>query len=189
MADVLFLILIAVIILSITTMALTDSARVTLAFLGVLYLCSFVLILQVWPLGLAAVHLLTGLLTVIIVNFYCSKITWQPSTPRNALDILLIVFVGVVAFALAPQVVVYLTEPLQHLVIGFFLFITGLLQAGTSQEEFRVFIGLLILTLGFQVIYAPLEGSALVTALISLVQIALALVGARILIKNREELR
>ena len=189
MTDISFLILITVIILSITTLLITDSARIVLVFLGVLYLCSFFLTLQVWPLGLAAVHLLTGLLTVIIINVFCSKLTWQSNPPRIALDILLVVFVGVITFAFAPQLTSYFTESSQYLIIGFFLFIIGLLQAGTAQDTFRVLVSLLIFSLGFQVIYAPLEGSALVTALIALIQIVLALVGSRMVIKNREEIQ
>lgn len=189
MTDVVFFILITAIILSITTLFITDSARIVLVFLGVLYLCSFLLLLQVWPLGLAAVHLLAGLLTVIIINTFCSKLTWQANPPRIALDILMVVFVGVITFAFAPQLASYFTESSQYLIIGFFLFIIGLLQAGTSQDVFRILVSLLIFSLGFQIIYAPLEGSALVTALIALIQIVLAFVGSRLVIKNREEIQ
>jgi hypothetical protein len=188
MVDVLFLILIAVIILSITTLFITDSARVALVFLGILYLCSFLLLMQVWPLGLAAVHLLTGLLTVIIINSFCASLTWKPNTPRIALDILMVVFVGVISFAFAPQLTAYFTESSQNLIIGFFLLAIGLLQAGTAQDAFRILISLLILSLGFQIIYAPLEGSALVTTLISLIQIVLAWIGSGMVTRNKEEL-
>ncbi len=187
MTEVVFLTLIAVLILSITTLFIADSARIVLIFLGVLYLCSFFLVLQVWPLGLAAVHLLTGLLTVLIINAFCSRLTLQSNPARIALDILMVVFVGVITFAFAPQLTSYFTESSQYLIIGFFLFIIGLLQAGTAQDSFRVFVSLFVFALGFQVIYAPLEGSALVTVLIAFAQIILALVGSQMVIKNREE--
>jgi hypothetical protein len=189
MTELVFLILITVIVLSITTIFLTDSSRIALVFLGVLYLCEFFLLLQVWPVGLAAANLLTGMLTVIIINAFCSNLHFQLNPPRNALDILMVVFVGVITFAFAPQLTAYLAESSEFLIIGFFLFIIGLLQTGTSKDAFRILISLLIFSLGFQVIYAPLEGSALIAALISLIQIVLAFVGSRLVIRNWEEIQ
>ena len=188
MMELTLVILIAVIVLSITSIFLADSARSALIFLGVLYLCEFYLLMQVWPLGLAAVNLITGLLTIVIINSFCSNLRFELSTPRIALDILMVVFVGIITFAFAPQLTAYLTEPSQFLIIGFFLFATGLLQAGTSRNAFRILISLLILYSGFQVIYAPLEGSALVTALMSFIQIVLAFVVSRLIARNREDL-
>ncbi|NMC46167.1 MAG: hypothetical protein GYA52_04980 [Chloroflexi bacterium] len=187
MIEVAFVILIAVIVLSIASIFLSESARTALIFLGVLYLCEFFLLMQVWTLGLAAVNLITGLLTVVIINAFCSGLRLKLLTPRIALDILMIVFVGIITFAFAPQLTAYLTEPSQFLIIGFFLFATGLLQAGTSRNAFRHLISLLILFSGFQIIYAPLEGSALVTALISTIQIVLAFVVSRLIVRNRED--
>ncbi|HBH11535.1 MAG TPA: hypothetical protein DDX29_00200 [Clostridiales bacterium] len=186
-SETIFIVLLAVIVLSITTIFLADSLRTTLIFLTVLYFCVFFLLLQVWPVGLAAVNLITGILTVAVINTYCSNLTVTNDSPRNVLDILTIVFIGVITFAFAPQLATYLTESSQFLIIGFFLFAIGLLQAGISSDPFRVLIGLLIFSLGFQVIYAPLEGSALVTALMSVIQIVLAFVVSRLIMRNREE--
>ena len=189
MNDIFFLILVSVIILSITTLLISNSSQTVLIFLGILYLCSFLMLLQVWPLGLAFVQLLAGLLTVIVINSFCSQFTWQIKTPRIAMDILMVIFVSVITFAFAPQLSIYLTESSQFLIIGFFMFVIGLLQAGTSQNTFQIFISLFIFTLGFLILYAPLEGSALVTALISVIQVALAFVGSRMVAKNKEEIQ
>ena len=188
MSDVSFLLLVSVTILSITTLLISNSSQIVLIFLGVLYLCSFLLLLQVWPLGLAFVHLITGLLSVLVINSFCSQLTWQTEPPRIAMDVLMVIFVGVITFAFAPQLAMYLTAPSEFLIIGFFLFVIGLLQVGTSQDAFRIFISMFIFALGFQILYAPLEGSALVTALISIIQIVLAFVGSRMVVRNKEEI-
>jgi len=188
MSDISFLILVSVTILSITTLLISNSSQTVLIFLGILYLCSFLMLLQIWPLGLAFVHLLTGLLTVLVINSLCSQLTWQSESPRIAMDILMVVFVGVITFAFAPQLSAYLTESSEFLIIGFFMFVIGLLQVGTSQDTFRILISLFIFALGFQVLYAPLEGSALVTALISVIQLVMAFVGSRMVVKNKEEI-
>ncbi len=188
MNDVSFLIFVSVTILSITTLLISNSSQTVLIFLGVLYLSSFLMLLQVWPTGLAFVHLIAGLLSVLVINSLCSQLTWQTEPPRIAMDVLMVVFVGVITFAFAPQLSVYFSESSEFLIIGFFLFVIGLLQVGTSQDAFRILISMFIFTLGFQILYAPLEGSALVTALISIIQVVLALVGSRMVIRNKEEI-
>ncbi len=188
MIEIAFVILIAVIVLSIASIFLSESTRTALIFLGILYLCEFFLLAQVWSLGLAAVNLITGLLTVVIINAFCSSVHLKLVAPRIALDILMIVFVGIITFAFAPQLTTYLIESSQFLIIGVFLFAIGLLQAGTSRNTFRSLISLLILFSGFQIIYAPLEGSALVTALMSTIQVVLAFVVSRLIIRNQEDL-
>ena len=189
MSEFIFTILLAVIVLSLTTIYLTDTARIALIFLGALYLCVFFLLMQVWPVGLATVVLLTGMLTVIIINSFCSNLVFSIDTPRAALDILIIVFVGVITFAFAPQLSAYLPESSQFLIIGFFMFAVGLLKAGISSNAFQVMLSLFIFSLGFQVIYAPLEGSALVTALFSIIQIVLAFVASRLVVQHNEEVQ
>lgn len=187
MSEVIFVILLAVIVLSITTIFLAESLRTTLIFLLMLYLCAFFIQLQVWPVGLAAVNLITGILIVTVINTYCSTLVLTSDSPRNILDILTIVFIGVITFAFAPQLTTYLAESPQFLIIGLFLFAIGLLHAGISSDPFRILLGLLIFSLGFQILYAPLEGSALVTALMSMIQIVLAFVVSRLIMQKQEQ--
>ena len=182
-----FLILMAVITLSLCSVLITESVRLSLLFLGLLYMVSFFLLQQSWPLGLASVHLLSGLISVLIINSFCSKIEIRSTPPRIALDIFLVVFTGVITFAFASKLTVYINESTENLNLGLFLFFCGLLQAGTAQEPFRILISLLIISIGFQIIYAPLEGSALVTALLSTIQIVIALIGASMVLHNKEE--
>lgn len=187
MTELIFIILLSVIVLSITTIFLAESLRTTLIFLLILYSCAFFLQLQVWPIGLAAVNLITGILIIAVINTYCSTLVLTSDPPRNILDILTVVFIGVITFAFAPQLTTYLAESSQFLIIGFFLFAIGLLQAGISSQPFRILLGLLIFSLGFQILYAPLEGSALVTALMSIIQIVLAFVVSRLIMQSQEQ--
>jgi hypothetical protein len=57
----------------------------------------------------------------------------------------------------------------------------GLLQLGTSSQILRVIFALLTVLAGFEILYAAVEGSILVAALLVAVNLGLGLVGAYLL--------
>jgi hypothetical protein len=65
---------------------------------------------------------------------------------------------------------------------SFMLIGIGLLQLSLSSYPLRVIMGLLTILSGFEIIYAAIETSTLVTGLLAGVNIGLALVGAYLLI-------
>ncbi len=58
---------------------------------------------------------------------------------------------------------------------------TGLLQLGISKSPLRIIIGLLTVICGFEIFYAAVENSTLVTALLAVITLGLAVTGAYIL--------
>jgi hypothetical protein len=70
---------------------------------------------------------------------------------------------------------------------SFLLIGMGLLQLGISAQPFRVILGLLTVQAGFEVIYASVESSILVAAMLSVVNLGLALSGAYFLNMPRAE--
>ena len=63
----------------------------------------------------------------------------------------------------------------------------GLLQLGTSATPLRVVLGLLTVLAGFEIIYAAVESSTLVAALLSTINLSLALTGVYMLNMVLEE--
>jgi hypothetical protein len=63
----------------------------------------------------------------------------------------------------------------------------GLLQLGISAQPFRVILGLLTVLAGFEILYAAVESSTLVAALLSTINLGLALTGAYFLNMPQEE--
>ena len=61
---------------------------------------------------------------------------------------------------------------------GLLLIGLGLLHLGITSDPFRVIMGLLTVMAGFEVLYAAVESSTLVTALLVVVDLGLALAGA-----------
>ena len=65
---------------------------------------------------------------------------------------------------------------------SFILISFGLLQVSLTSHPLRVIIGILTLLSGFEIIYAAVESSTLVTGLLAGVNLGLALVGAYMLV-------
>jgi nitric oxide reductase large subunit len=64
---------------------------------------------------------------------------------------------------------------------GVILVTLGLLHLGLSNQPFRVILGLLTVLSGFEILYAAVESSILVTGLLATVTLGLAAVGAYML--------
>jgi hypothetical protein len=63
----------------------------------------------------------------------------------------------------------------------------GLLHLGITSDPFQVIIGLLTVLAGFEVLYAAVESSVLVTALLAVVNLGLALAGSYFLNGTQEK--
>jgi len=67
---------------------------------------------------------------------------------------------------------------------GLVLIGMGLLHLGISAYVLRVSIGLMTILSGFEILYATVEGSVLVAALLAVINLGLALVGSYLLIAS-----
>jgi hypothetical protein len=168
--------------------------RISMVLLAAQYLAVFLLIFQVWPLGLAAVKMISGWMGVAILFATLVQRTGspdpEPGISSRLFRLLLGVLVWVLFFTIAPSFVRWLPVPSVFLWSGGILLGVGLLQLGTSQSPLRVIIGLLTVISGFEILYAAVENSTLVTVLLAVVTLGLAIVGAYILtpVKTEEKL-
>jgi hypothetical protein len=62
----------------------------------------------------------------------------------------------------------------------------GLIHLGITGQPFRVMLGLLTVLAGFEIVYAAVENSALVAALLSVINLGLAMAGAYFLTRSPE---
>jgi hypothetical protein len=63
----------------------------------------------------------------------------------------------------------------------------GLLHLGVTDHILRVTIGLMTVLSGFEILYATVEGSILVAALLAGINLGLALVGSYLLIASNSQ--
>ena len=165
--------------------------RLALAALAAQYLLIFLLITSVLPSSLALVKLLVGwMITALLV----SEIRLIEKDWENRIALSGNLLRGGVLFLL--WIVVYLGLPLIQLWIpvnqtvllgGLILLSGGLIQVGLSNQVLRVSLGLLTLFSGFEIIYAALEPSVLVSGLLVLVNIGIGLTGLFLVIRGKEE--
>jgi len=163
-----------------------------IGWLATQYLSIFWLVQTHWPISMAAAKLVTGWMvcTVLVIaqeNTNPAEET-ELSWPQGRLFRLFtsgIILAATFALSLRASVWLGLSLPIAWsslLLIGM-----GLLQLGISAQPFRVILGLLTILAGFESLYAAVESSILVAALLSSVNLGLALTGAYFLNMRQEE--
>jgi len=184
---------IAVIVIVITSagLLLTRDWRWIIILLAVQYLGMFVLTLQHWPLGMASVKVVAGWMSAAVLGMTRSGIpnedtdkeyTW----PRGRLFRLLAAGIVVLIVAVVtPGVDTIMADAGFAVTNGSLLLIgMGLLHLGITSNILRVAIGLMTVLSGFEILYSAVEGSVLVAALLAVINLGLALVGAYLLIAS-----
>ena len=163
--------------------------RWMLVALALQYVGVFMLVALSWPLEMSVVKIITGWMagSVLGVGITVVPSSWQEEErflPSGRLFRLLAVgLVALVIFSSAPKIVEWLPDVGVEIVIGSLILIgNGLLHLGLTTHPFRVSVGLLTVLSGFEILYAPLQISALVAGLLAGVNLGLALAGAFLIV-------
>ena len=179
----------AVLLVTLTSggLLLTRDWRWDLGLLTAQYVGIAVLVAQHWPVGMAAAKLVTGWMTTAALAMTLTSVSReeQPEAfwPQSrTFRLFLVGMIVVLALAVTPRVDQSLTGVGTPVVAGAIILTgVGLLQLGTSSRVLRVVVALLTVLGGFETLYAALEGSILVAALLAAVNLGLGLVGAYLL--------
>ena len=186
----------AVVVLLITStgLLLYQDWRWGIGFLAAQYAGVFWLVLQHWPIGIAAAKLVggwmaTASITITLLNL---PIIQEPIekywTQGRAFRLFMVGTAALLATAAAPRVEEILPGTGITVAVGGILLIAmGLLQLGMTTQVLRVILGLLTTLSGFEILYAAMEGSSLVAALLVVINLGLGLVGAYLLTVSSEE--
>lgn len=166
--------------------------RVSLGLLGIQYLGVFWLSSQHWPFSMAAVKLVSGWMCIVVLGTTRLNLGEIP-TLADAFWTQGRLFRGFAAGVIALMVVAM--APRLEIAIpglglpvaygGLFLMGLGILHLGIISQPLRVVLGLLTVLAGFEIIYAALESSILVAAMLAVVDLGLALVGAYLLVASK----
>lgn len=178
---------VAVVIIVMTSLFLLVSQnwRWNIIALAVQYVAVMLLTAMVWPIGMAAVKLVAGWMAgaMLSASQPAPELVEDPNLEGSAIlfRFLAAVLVWILVFTITPVVIGMLPLP-ASLVTGALLLIgMGLLHLGMTTRPLRVLIGLLTALSGFELLYAAVESSVLVTGLLVIVTLGLALVGAYLL--------
>ncbi|MEJ5225420.1 MAG: hypothetical protein WHV44_13265 [Anaerolineales bacterium] len=185
--DVLIWAAVAAMAVSSIGLVISRDWRKHLVFLAVQYLGMFVLLREHWPLTMSAAKLITGWMTVAVIGMTQSRLIMPEATdvswPQGRIFRLLTsALVVLVVLTLAPRLSTFLPGITDPEVIGGLLLVgMGLLHLGITVQPARVIFGILTVLCGFEIVYASVENSIVVAAMLSAITLGLALLGAYLL--------
>jgi len=163
--------------------------RWLIIYLSMQYVGVFVLALQHVPLGMATVKIIAGWMGAAILGMTRSNLDEEEETnilPQGRFFRLVAAgVVGLIAVTGAPFVDSMMADAGMAVSIGSLLMIgMGLLHLGVTDQPMRVTIGLMTVLAGFEVLYATVENSVLIAALLATVNLGLALTGSYLMIAS-----
>jgi hypothetical protein len=182
-----YLIYLPVVFLAVTSVLLLMSQnwRLCVLALAMQYLAAFWLVALIWPVGLAAVKLVAGWMAGSLIG------ATQPesellddhfkSQAGRALRLIAALVILLVSFTLVPAVQEWIPGNTAIVWGGILLIGMGVLQLGMTTLTLRVFFGLLTIVTGFEILYAVVEYSVLVTGILAFINLGLALICAYLL--------
>jgi hypothetical protein len=159
--------------------------RISIFSLSLQYACVFVLVSLTWPLEIAAVKVVAGWIAGVVLSLALINLPGGISDERPLIvsdlifRILAAILAGLFAFTGGAKLISWLPEiTLLQAFGGMILIALGLLHLGLTSQPFRVVLGLLTVLSGFEILYAAVESSILITGLLAAVTLGLAMLGA-----------
>ena len=181
-------------VITATGLLLTRDWRWSIILLAVQYLGMLVLTLQHWPLGMASVKVVAGWMSAVILGMTRSGISHdnldeESTRPRGRLfHLFAACMVALIVTVVTPSVDTIIADPGFAVTGGSLLLIgLGLLHLGITENVLRVTMGLMTILSGFEILYSAVEGSVLVAALLAVINLGLALVGAYLLVASNAQ--
>lgn len=161
--------------------------RWSLGFLAAQYLGVFWFVQTIWPFSLAIIKLISGLFVCLVLatskesasSYTDPESSWPQGRIFRSLAAGLIILT---TLAISTQSSSWLgVDNSSGIWASLILMGLGLLQLGITTHPMRVIIALLTLLSGFEIIYAFVETSALVAAMLVLINLGFSLVGIYLL--------
>lgn len=195
MSDFLQSLLVGLLFISGAGILVVPSRRVMTGMLALQYIGVFLLVSVSWPLEIAVVKLVAGWMASAVLF-----LTYQnlPGLGReNRVDVTLPgtffkgftgLLIGISVYSLVPTALRWFLGATQYQVLGgLWLLGLGLLQLLMTWDSLRIIIGLLTVISGFEILYATLEASVLMTGLLAILNIGLAFLGSYLLMASNLE--
>jgi uncharacterized membrane protein len=163
--------------------------RMSILILALQYVGVCVLVALSWTVEMAVVKLVTGWMAGAVLGMAIVSLP-DGSQELQQIDVtgvlfrlLLAVLVVLVMASLAPELALWVPGILPVQAYGGAILIgMGLVHLSLTVRPLRVVLGLLTVLSGFEILYAVVETSTLVSGLLAGITLGLALVGAYLLI-------
>ncbi len=182
---------ISIIVITSVGLLIIRDWRVGTLLLAAQYLAMFFLLLAHLPLGMASVKVVTGWMSAAILGMTRSDLRDIDSDedlwPRGRLfRLFAAAMVGLIVLGATPAVNKIMADAGTAVTAGGLLLVgLGLLHLGITSQVLRVTQALLTVITGFEIMYSAVESSALVVALLVVINLGLALVGSYLMIASQ----
>jgi len=181
-------IVVALVLITATGILISRDWRLELGLLGLQYVGVLWLTAQHWPLSMATIKVVTGWMAIATMGMTRLNLKDEDEEsekfwPQGWLFRLFAAgIVTIIVLTTASQVENIIPGIGLPVIYGSLILMgLGMLHLGMTAQPFRVIVGLLTVLSGFEALYAALESSVLVAAMLSIVDLGLALVGAYLL--------
>jgi hypothetical protein len=165
-----------------------DWRRILIAY-AILYICAFAIIAQYWSFTFSLVKLITGLMSLVIMGISINRYYELPEKKTKSelifrLIALCLIFI-LVAF-MVYRISNYLSIALEIVLASMMLIGFGVFQLGITHESYKLFLAILVLFFGFELIFSANETSLLINGLLAVVTMLVALMGSFMIINEFE---
>jgi len=172
----------------------SDSRKMILIAFGSVLLMAFVVNIQFWPFTFSLSKLVTGTMAIVILHFSpvmtpSQSVLGTGKTGKVFRATALVFGFVLIGFSVS-TVSTFLSINPEQILLSLFMMACGFIQLGISQNPYRVFLGLITLFQGFEIIYGSLESSLLINGMLAAVDLLIAFVGSYLItnsLKDEEE--
>jgi hypothetical protein len=195
MSDLLQSLLVVLLFICGAGILIMPSRRIMTGLLAVQYIGVFLLVSVSWPLEIAVVKLVAGWMASAVLFLTYQNLLGPINADRLDANLSGLFFkgfaallIGISVYSLVPTALRwFLGATSQQALGGLWLLGLGLLQLLLSRDSLRIIIGLLTVISGFEILYATLEASVLMTGLLAILNIGFAFLGSYLLMASNLE--
>ena len=165
-----------------------DWRRILIAY-ALIYICAFAIIAQSWSFTFSLVKLLTGLMSLVVM---CISINRYYAIPEKKVKselvfrLIALCLIFILVVFMVYRISIYLSIALEIVLSALLLLGFGIFQLGITHEPYKIFLAILVLFFGFELIFSANETSLLVNGLLAVVTMLIALMGSFMIINEFE---
>lgn len=190
-SEIISWIAVVVILATSTVILINQDWRLTLGALAIQYVAAFWLVTRHLPFVMGSAKLIAGWMVVAALGMTRLNLPLtgneekeETILPRGQWFRVVLVFVVVLVTAGAtPRIEASIPGLGWQVIAGSVLLIgAGLIHLGLTSESLNVIVGLLTTLTGFEILYAAIESSILVTGLLAVTNLGLGIAGSYLLL-------
>jgi hypothetical protein len=173
-----------------TAILINRDWRLSLGALAVQYAAAFWLVTRHLPFVMGSAKLITGWMVVAALGMTRLGLPSAESEKEESIlpsgqwfRVILMFVVGLVSIGATPRIESAIPGLGWQVVAGSLLLIgAGIVHLGLTSDTLNVIFGLLTMLTGFEIMYAAIESSILVTGLLAVTNLGLGIVGSYLLV-------